>query len=263
MRRPLSDLFRLDGRIALLTGGAGHLGLTLARTLLEQGATVVLTDRDASACANRCSELDDQRVAAITCDLMNEDQIRAMVSKVCTDYGRLDIVVHNAAYVGTTKVAGWSELFANQSLQAWRDAMSVNCDAAFIIAQAAADALRKSAGSMVLVGSIYGHLAPQWSLYDGTSMHNPAAYGVSKAGVIQLMKYLATVLAPARVNAISPGGIARGQDPLFVKRYNERTPLGRMATEEDIQGALAYLVSDASSYVTAHNLMVDGGWSAW
>jgi NAD(P)-dependent dehydrogenase (short-subunit alcohol dehydrogenase family) len=119
-------------------------------------------------------------------------------------------------------------------------------------------------GSIVLISSIYGLVGPDMSLYEGTSMANPAGYGASKGGLLQLMRYLATVLAPdVRVNAISPGGVWRQQPGQFHDRYRSRTPLGRMATEEDLKGAAAYLASDLSSYVTGHNLVVDGGWTTW
>ena len=119
-------------------------------------------------------------------------------------------------------------------------------------------------GAIINIGSIYGTVGPDFSLYEGTSMANPAAYGASKGGLAQLTRYLATALAPlVRVNTISPGGIARGQPASFVERYRSRTPLGRMGAEEDLKGAVAFLASDAAAYVTGQNLLVDGGWSAW
>jgi NAD(P)-dependent dehydrogenase (short-subunit alcohol dehydrogenase family) len=119
-------------------------------------------------------------------------------------------------------------------------------------------------GCIVNIGSIYGTYGPDWSLYEGTKMSNPAAYAASKGGLIQLTHWLATTVSPEiRVNAISPGGIFRNQPGEFVKRYESRTPLGRMANEEDFRGAIAYLASDLSKYVTGVNLAVDGGWGAW
>jgi NAD(P)-dependent dehydrogenase (short-subunit alcohol dehydrogenase family) len=143
--------------------------------------------------------------------------------------------------------------------------MRVNLTSAFILVQEAERALAESRhGSVILIASIYGRVAPDMRLYDGTSMANPAAYGVSKAGLLQLTRYLATVLAPqVRVNAISPGGVWRGQPETFHERYRQRTPLGRMATEEDLKGAVVYLASDLSAYVTGQELIVDGGWTAW
>jgi NAD(P)-dependent dehydrogenase (short-subunit alcohol dehydrogenase family) len=140
----------------------------------------------------------------------------------------------------------------------------VNLASAFVLAQEAAPYLRSSrSGSIVLVSSIYGSVGPDPSLYEGTDMQNPVAYGASKGGLLQLMRYLANLLAPTvRVNSISPGGIQRGQAASFIDRYSRRVPLGRLATEDDLRGAFAYLSSDLSAYVTGHDLVVDGGWTA-
>jgi len=167
--------------------------------------------------------------------------------------------------VGTSKLEGWAVDISQQSVSAWDEALRVNLTSAFVVTQAAQPILARSgSGSVVLFSSIYGVTAPDFSLYEETGLHNPAAYGASKAGLLQLTRYLATAFAPAvRVNAISPGGVERGQPDTFVRRYAARTPLGRMATEEDLKGAVAYLASDLSRYVTGHNLVVDGGWTAW
>lgn len=125
--------------------------------------------------------------------------------------------------------------------------------------------LKSSKGASVInISSIYGAIAPNWELYKGLDMANPAAYSVSKGGLIQLSKWLSTTLAPdIRVNSISPGGILRSQPDEFVERYEQRTPLKRMANEDDFRGAIAYLGSDLSRYVTGQNIFVDGGWSVW
>jgi len=158
---------------------------------------------------------------------------------------------------------GWSVPFAEQSVEAWDEAMRVNVTSAFVLVQEARIALQASRhGSVVLFGSIYGRVGPDPDLYAGTGLANPVAYGVSKGGLQQLMRYLAAELAPSvRVNAISPGGVERGQPVEFRRRYEQRTPLGRMATEADLKGAIAFLASDLSAYVTGHELVVDGGWT--
>jgi NAD(P)-dependent dehydrogenase (short-subunit alcohol dehydrogenase family) len=141
----------------------------------------------------------------------------------------------------------------------------VNLTSVFHLCQLFTPALRSSqGGSIINIASIYGEYGPDWSLYEGTGMANPAAYGASKGGVIQFTRWLATTLGPdVRVNAISPGGVARGQPESFVKRYEARTPLRRMATEDDFRGAIAYLASDMSGYVTGQIVRVDGGWGVW
>jgi NAD(P)-dependent dehydrogenase (short-subunit alcohol dehydrogenase family) len=143
--------------------------------------------------------------------------------------------------------------------------MEVNLTAPFALAQALAPALARSkGGSIINVSSIYGLVGPDWRLYEGTAMGNPAAYAASKGGLIQLTRWLSTTLAPSvRVNALVPGGVERGQNSEFQARYLERNPMARMATEEDFMGAIAYLASDLSAYVTGQVLSVDGGWTAW
>ena len=147
----------------------------------------------------------------------------------------------------------------------WRRALEVNLTSAFALSQACQFLLEKStSASIINIGSIYGFLGPDLSLYESTDMNNPAAYAASKGGLLQLTRWMATALAPKiRVNSISPGGISRGQPQAFVDRYVSRTPLKRMGREEDLQGAIIYLATDMSSWVTGQNLIVDGGWSSW
>src|SRR6185436_14020356 len=155
--------------------------------------------------------------------------------------------------------------FEQQTFDAFEAAMRVNVGSAFVAVQEARQALTESGhGSVILVGSLYGVVGPDMRLYEGTSMGNPAGYAVSKGGLLQLARYLATVLAPkVRVNCVSPGGIERGQPQVFQDRYIARTPLARMGTEEDIKGAIAYLATDLSSYTTGQHLIIDGGFTAW
>lgn len=266
--RTLQQLMDLSGRVALVTGGAGHIGTAMCEALVELGASVAVVDVDPARCAEAAGRLNVIRPAAAVpfpCDLSVESETRAVVRALTNRLGGLDIVVHAAAYVGTTSAPGWAVAFAEQTSAAFEAALRVNVTAAFVLAQEAREALSASGrGSMILLGSTYGTCAPDYGLYQGTSMANPVGYGVSKGGVRQLARYLSTTLAPrVRVNTISPGGVWRNQPAAFRRRYEERTPLGRMATEEDIKGAVAYLASDLSAYVTGHDLLVDGGWTAW
>jgi NAD(P)-dependent dehydrogenase (short-subunit alcohol dehydrogenase family) len=257
----------LEGRVALVTGGAGHIGRALAEALCEAGAAVALADLDEDRCRAAATELGGAgyRVDAFGCDLSDDHATRGLPGLVVGRLGRLDILVNNAALVGTSTLQGWAVPFDRQLASTWRKALDVNLTAPFVLCQACAEPLAKSSrGAIVNVGSIYGVTGPQPRLYEGTGIDNPAAYGASKAGLLQLTRWLAVQLAPAiRVNAIIPGGVERDQPAEFVRRYEERTPLGRMAREEDMKGAIAYLASDLSAYVTGHGLVVDGGWTAW
>jgi NAD(P)-dependent dehydrogenase (short-subunit alcohol dehydrogenase family) len=258
----------LSGRRALVTGGAGHVGLAAAETLMELGASVALLDRPSQDFNHRITGLatqyDDEPIQ-ITCDLEDEADTRAVIRNYLDDFEQLDIIIHAAAFVGTTHVDGWAVPFEQQSVSAWDRALRVNLTSAFVIVQEAREALMRSGhGSVIFVGSIYGSSAPDMRLYEGTSMANPAGYGASKGGVVQLARYLSTMLAPSvRVNTLSPGGVERQQPEVFRRRYEERTPLKRMAREEDLKGAIAYLASDLSAYVTGQELVVDGGWTTW
>ena len=266
--RSVRELLNLGGRAALVTGGAGHIGLAVGEVLGELGATTAVLDLDEAGCRKRVEELSQSgrgRAVPIPCDLSDEFATRGAVRQAIHEMGALDIVIHCAAYVGTMPVPGWAVPFEQQTVEAWDAALRVNLTSAFTVVQEAKETLAASGrGSVILFSSIYGLVGPQMDLYADTSMANPAGYGASKGGLLQLMRYLATVLAPrVRVNAISPGGVWRNQPETFHECYVSRTPLGRMATEEDLKGAVAYLASDLSAYVTGHNLVVDGGWTAW
>ncbi|MCF8881621.1 SDR family oxidoreductase [Erythrobacter sp. SN021] len=263
----LRQLMNMSGRRALITGGAGGLGRVMADSLAELGADLLLVDREGAstpALAEEISARHRVKATALACDLEDADQRAAMAGTVLAE-GGLSVLVNNAAFVGDSNLTGWSEPFESQSVETWRRALEVNLTAVFHLSQLFTPALRAGGGgSIVNIASIYGQWGPDWSLYEGTTMANPAGYGASKGGLIQFTRWLATTLGPeVRVNAISPGGIARGQASSFVERYVARTPLGRMAKEEDFRGAIAYLSSDLSAYVTGQVLAVDGGWGAW
>lgn len=265
--KSLKDLMNLKGRVALVTGGTGHIGAAFGHALGELGASVVVLDVALERCRQVADEIGqafDVATLPLAVDLSDADAVRRVPQIVLERFGRLDVIVHSAAYTDTT-VPGWAVPFAEQSVEAWDKALRVNTTAAFVLVQAAADVLRQSEhASVIFVSSIYGLVGPDMRLYEGTGMNNAAGYAASKGGLLQLMRYLATLLAPhVRVNAISPGGVWRNQHADFHERYKARTPLQRMATEEDLTGAVAYLASDLSSYVTGHNLVVDGGWTAW
>jgi NAD(P)-dependent dehydrogenase (short-subunit alcohol dehydrogenase family) len=264
----LKELMCLKGRRALITGANGNLGKVIADTLAELGSSLILVDRpgsDFKALEAYLCERWAIKAISLEYDLESEEQRNTLIKAVKADGQGLNILVNNAAFVGTSTLRGWSVPFEKQTLGTWRKAVEVNLTTAFHLCQAFLPELRASKNSSVInIASIYGLYGPDWSLYENTRMGNPAAYAVSKGGMIQLTRWLSTTIAPhVRVNTISPGGIFRNQPDEFVQKYNRKVPLGRMATEEDFRGAIGFLASDLSAYITGQNLMVDGGWGTW
>lgn len=264
----IMELMDLSGRVALVTGGAGHIGRAFCEALAEVGAGVAVLDQESTGAAKTARSLEaDYSVPAmdLAVDLADEASVKDAPGRVADKLGRLDVLVNCAGFVGTSGLSGWVTPFEEQSVETWRAAMEVNLTSVFALTQAAAPLLKsRGHGSVVNIASTYGMVGPDMSLYEGTGMGNPAAYAASKGGIVQLTRWLSTVLAPeVRVNCISPGGVARNQPEPFVARYEARTPLKRMGTEEDMKGALLYFASDLSAYVTGQNLLVDGGWTAW
>lgn len=264
----IKELSNLNGRRALVTGAIGGLGKVIADTLAELGADLVLVDRPDT-------DLDSQRAILIDrwgvkieyrfCDLERQDQRNELIAWLKSSGKVLNILINNAAFVGASDLQGWGVPFEQQTVETWRRALEVNLIAIFNLCQGLTPLLKTAEGASIInIASIYGQYGPDWNLYNDTSMSNPAAYSASKGGLIQFTRWLATTIAPTiRVNAISPGGIFRNQPEVFVQRYEARTPLGRMATEDDFRGAIAYLASDLSKYLTGQNLAVDGGWGVW
>lgn len=262
------ELSNLTGRNAIITGATGGLGRIFAQTLNGLGADLILVDLPGSDFEAVTSTFDPSIGASIEtyfCDLEIQSERTGLISKLINSGKDLNILVNNAAFMGTSDLSGWSVPFEEQSIETWRRALEVNLTAVFDLCQGFYPLLKKSTGaSIVNIASIYGMYGPDWRLYEGTSLSNPSAYGASKGGLIQLTRWLATTIAPeVRVNAISPGGVFRNQPGEFVNRYEAKVPLRRMATEEDFRGAIAFLASDLSKYVTGQILSVDGGWGAW
>lgn len=258
----------LKGRRALITGATGGLGKVLADTLAELGADLVLVDLPGSDIENlRTTLLErwDVKVQHRFCDLEQQEQRTELIGWLKNGGERLNILINNAAFVGASKLTGWAVPFEDQTVDTWRRALEVNLTAVFDLCQGLTPLLKAAEGANIInIASIHGMYGPDWALYEGTSMSNPAAYGASKGALIQFTRWLATTIAPSvRVNAISPGGVFRNQPEAFVQRYEAKTPLGRMATEDDFRGAAAYLASDLAKYVTGQNFAVDGGWGIW
>ena len=258
--KTIHELMGLKGRVAAITGGAGHLGKVFAETLAELGADLVLIDLQEEVCKEVVSRMQQNfsvKVSFLAIDLEEEEEVLSISDYIQQKFGRLDILINNSAFVGNSQLTGWATSFELQSSETWRRALEVNLTTPFILVQS-------EHASVINVGSTYGVVGPNMDLYKGTDMGNPAAYAASKGGLLQLTRWMATALAPnIRVNAISPGGIWRNQPQSFHDRYCELTPLNRMAKEQDFKGIMAFLASDLSEYVTGQNFIVDGGWTTW
>lgn len=266
--KTVQQLMSLQGRVALITGAAGHIGRAMCEALAELGASIAVLDRCVDNCEQFGTELTERfavETLPLEIDLTDEQQLASACPSVLQRFGGLDILVNCAAFTGSPGLKGWATDFEKQQADAFRQTLDLNLTAPFQLTQSCGEALAASqSGSVVNVASIYALVGPDLRLYENTPLGSPAAYGASKAGLLQLTRWLATVMAPrVRVNAISPGGVWREQPESFHQQYIERTPLRRMASEEEMKGAVAYLASDLSAYVTGQNLVIDGGWTAW
>jgi NAD(P)-dependent dehydrogenase (short-subunit alcohol dehydrogenase family) len=271
--------FDMSGRTVIITGGAGLLGREYARALVEAKAHVVLADISPhveTMAAELNAELHDQGGCAIGCtvDVTDETSVADLVKATRARYGRIDGLVNNAALdpkLDRDRAANLAITFENYPLELWTQALTVNLTGMFLCARAVAPAmLEQQQGAIVNVSSTYGMVGPDQRLYEpeepgGPRAFKPVVYSVTKSGVLGFTRYLATYWAGTgiRVNTLTPGGVLNEQSPEFVRRYSARTPLGRMADRREYCGALLFLLSDASSYMTGSNLVVDGGWTAW
>jgi NAD(P)-dependent dehydrogenase (short-subunit alcohol dehydrogenase family) len=263
--KKLEQLINMNKRRVLITGASGALGSVIAETLAELGASLILVDKkdsDLIKLEKKLYSFKNIDILPLSCDLENEIERNNLINKVKQDNQGLNCLINNAAFVGNSDLTGWVTPFEEQNLDTWRRAIEVNLTAIFHLSQAFTNDLKKAKGGNIInIASIYGEFGPDWSLYEGTDMGNPAAYAASKGGLIQLTRWLANTVAPdVRVNAISPGGIFRDQPKSFIKRYQKKISLQRMANEDDFRGAITFLASDMSAYVTGQILRVDGGW---
>lgn len=265
--KSLKQLSSLHGRYSLITGACGHLGRTFAETLSELGSNLILVDLPGSdfSFSKDITKKNKVNITCIECNLENQFERERIISIVNELDHSLNCLINNAAFTGTSKLNGWVDNFENQTLETWNRAIEVNLTSCFHLSKGFSNKLKSSEGANIInIGSIYGEFGPDWELYRDTMMGNPAAYAASKGGLIQLTRWLSTTLSPEiRVNAVSPGGIYRSQDEIFVEKYRSKTPLKRMACEEDFKGIISFLSSDLSAYVTGQNIRIDGGWGTW
>jgi NAD(P)-dependent dehydrogenase (short-subunit alcohol dehydrogenase family) len=271
------DRFRLDGRVAVVTGGAGLLGAEFCRTLAEAGAAVVVADIHEEAAEAVARQLNQNGASsfAFPLDVTRLPSTRELVAETLKRFGRLDILVNSAALDPKFDPQALDRgilpgRFEDFPLEMWNQALAVNLTGVFLVTQACVQPmLQQGKGSIINICSTYGLNGPDQRLYvneKGERIgYKPVYYTVTKAGVLGFTRYLAAYYAGTqiRVNALTPGGVYNQHDEHFVRNYSARTILGRMAQKDEMNGALLFLASDASSYMTGANLIVDGGWTAW
>lgn len=272
-----AKLFDLHGRVTVLTGGAGLLGREYAVTLAEAGAHVVIADINVQAARKLAVEVTEHsgiEARGVETDVSSKSSVQTMVEQTLAAFGQVDILINNVALDPKFDVKHAAEhvnAFENYPLDLWNQGLAVNLTGMFLCAQAVGQPmLAQGKGVIVNVSSTYGLVGPDQRLYKrddpaAPKVYKPVVYSVTKSAVLGLTRYLATYWAGKniRINALTPGGVFNDHDPGFVERYSYRTPLGRMADRSEYCGALLFLVSDASSYMTGANLVVDGGWTAW
>jgi len=258
------QLFDLPDRVAMITGGGGNLGSVFARVLAGAGAKIALVDVNDAAMQRNADALRaaGADVEPIVGDVGDPASVDACFRAVAKRFGRLDVLVNNAA----AKSEHFFSDLEGLPVADWEQVLRANLTGPFLCTKAAIPMLRAAGrGSIVNVASIYGIVSPDPRVYEGSAIQTPPVYMASKGGVIALTRYTAIYHAKdgIRCNSLTPGGVEAGQEPAFISKYGARAPLGRMARADEMAGALLYLASDASSYVTGHNLVVDGGWTAW
>lgn len=266
MTQTLQQLFSLRGKTAIVTGGAGYLGTPICETLAELGANLVLASRDQAKCERKCEEIarsfhGSGKLVALELDVMKKGSAAAFMAKIHKHFPAIDILVNNA-WSGNKN--SWESI----SEEDWEYDIDMCLNSVFRMTKAAFPDLKETKGVILNIGSMYGHIGPDYRIYDGKEFANPPSYGAAKAGVIQFTKYLASFLSPhgIRVNALSPGAFPHPptqKHEAFMQKLGSKNPMNRIGQPDELKGAVALLCSAAGSYITGQNLCVDGGWAIW
>lgn len=259
------ELFDLTGRVALMVGGAGYLGTPACEALARHGARVIIADNRIDAARNAARLLHDKNLQAeaMLLDLGDERSIVQAIDGICARHGRLDVAVNATAFSTGKPVE-------TMTAQEWEAGMKITLTGAFVLSREAGRVMiRQGGGSIIQFGSMYGMVSPDPRVYEPPMNVNPVDYGAAKAGILQMVRYQAVAWGPknVRVNAIVPGPFPNSANPLnnaeFQSRLANKVPMGRVGRSSEIAGAVVFLASDASSFITGTQIVVDGGWTAW
>ena len=270
----INQLFNLESRLIVVAGGAGQIGFAFCRILAEAGATVVIADLDVEMAEDKIAQLENspmkENLNAIKLDVSKINEIEYFYQGVRQNFGKIYGLVNSFHFKGDSRKldprSNFFSSFESYPEEAWNLVHDINLKGSFLMAQKAIPYFKENGqGVIVNVSSTYGNVSPNKSIYGDSGINSPVAYATSKAAIINLTRYIATHLADQniRANVLSPGGVSNNQSEEFLKNYRQLTPLKRMADPEDYQGAILYMMSDASKYMTGANLVVDGGWTAW
>lgn len=265
------EIFSLAGRTAIVTGACGLLGTQHCQALADAGANVVVADLDEPSCHALAQGLGEGHLG-IGMDVTDPVSLQRARQRILDRYGRIDVLVNNAAINDMFEnplLAGQQSMFENYPLEMWDRSWKVNVSGVFLTSQILGGVMAESgSGSIINIASTYGIVAPDQGIYRNEAgeqtFYKSPSYPVTKSAVIGFTRFLASYWGHrnVRVNALSPGGVENRQDPFFRDNYAKKTLLGRMAAPADYKGAIVFLASDASSYMTGGNLVVDGGWTA-
>lgn len=261
------DLFSLKNKIIIVTGGTGYFGKPICIALAEAGATVIVASRNGDQCKRFAAEIRDRNLyaAGYTLDLADKMSVTTLIENVIEDFGQIDVLVNNA--VSREGFKNLDDLTKSE----WESAQKVNSTGLMLITQRVLKEMcKQKSGNIINIGSIQACVGPNFSVYEQTEMTSPVNYTYDKWAMVGFTKWIANYYGKfnIRANCLSPGGYGPGIDESFgenefVKNYKRLTPLGRFAEDKDIKGPVIFLASDASTYVTGHNLIVDGGWTSW
>jgi NAD(P)-dependent dehydrogenase (short-subunit alcohol dehydrogenase family) len=240
---------RLENKVIVVTGGNGLLGSRIIKDIQKEGGIAINAEINVT---------NTEDLSLINCDITNESSTRIMVDKIIEKYGKIDGLVNNAY----PRTADWSDKFENIKYSSWKSNVDMQMNSLFLLCQTTLNHMKSiKGGSIVNIASIYGVIGPDFSLYEDTEMTMPAAYSAIKGGVINFTRYLASYYGNSniRVNCVSPGGVFNNQNSNFVKKYETKVPMKRMALPDDIAPCVSFLLSDSSSYITGQNIIIDGG----
>lgn len=270
----VKKIFDLTDRIIIVAGGAGQIGFSFCEILADAGATVIIADIDYEMAKNKIDNLKQNNlknnISAVHLDVSNPENILEFFIFITEKYGKIYGLINCFHFKGNTRKLDINASFfsgiESYPIEAWDLVHDINLRGTFLMTQGAIPLFKANGkGVIANISSTYGNVSANKSIYGNSGINSPVAYATSKAAIINLTRYTATHLADQniRANTLSPGGVFNNQSDEFIKNYNNLTPLKRMANAEDYQGAILYMMSDASSYMTGANLNVDGGWTAW